>query len=333
VPLVILAYILYQLTGAVAGPPWFSMMGEVVPESIRGKYFAWRNFLSVGTSVGTTILASVFLFYARSFGWLIYGFIVLFAIAAVARFISANYLRRHEVGPITFSKNYHFSFWRFLRRAPYNNFGRFSIFVAAFNFAVNIGGPFFGVYLWRDLGFNPIWYILITSSLGLFSALSMPVWGRLADRYGNRELLKLGSGLIAIGSLVWGFSRNPLYFIFVPELLFGVGWAAFNLATGNYIYDAVTPERRGLCLAYYSLLNGVGVFLGALTGGFLAEIITFSWINIFLRFIKEVRVGVRPPKQNPFDYLTEDIIPTYLPMVETIHLHVLGRFRGKKRAK
>jgi MFS family permease len=41
--LFIIAYIVYGLSGALGGPAWFSMLGDAVPEQIRGRGFYPRN--------------------------------------------------------------------------------------------------------------------------------------------------------------------------------------------------------------------------------------------------------------------------------------------------
>mgnify|MGYP001578516286 FL=1 len=62
----------------------------------------------------------------------------------------------------------------------------------------------------------------------------------------------------------------------------GVGWAAFNLAASNFIYDSVTPQRRALCVSYFNIFNGIGVFFGATLGGLLTHYLAISFMNKFL---------------------------------------------------
>jgi MFS family permease len=49
----------------------------------------------------------------------------------------------------------------------------------------------------------------------------------------------------------------------------GFAWGGFNLAVSNFIYDAVCEEKRVRCIAYFNLINGLGVFFGATLGGFI----------------------------------------------------------------
>ncbi|MFA6416067.1 MAG: MFS transporter [Candidatus Paceibacterota bacterium] len=347
IPLLILAYIIYALAGSLGGPAWFSLLGDAVPENIRGAYFSNRNKINIAVNISATLLASLLLFYAKENQWLILAFISLFIIAGIARYFSAFFLSKHHEEKMSLPENYFFSLWQFIRKAPSNNFGRFAIYVAAINLAMNISGPFFAIYMWRDLALNPIWYTIISISGSLFTLLFMPMWGKFADRYGNRELLKIGSLIIIPASVLWLFSANPFYLIFVPQLVTGVGWAAFSLAASNFIYDSVTPERRAICVAYQNVLSGLGVFLGAGLGGLIVKYIDFKSFNIlFLAFIlsaivrsvfvslilpsiKEVLSDKYPTKENPLLYFKE------LAIGETIssHLYPLGEILGLKKGK
>jgi MFS family permease len=51
----------------------------------------------------------------------------------------------------------------------------------------------------------------------------------------------------------------------------GFSWSGVTLSAGNFIYDAVTPQKRVRCIAYFNVINGAALFLGSLLGGFLAS--------------------------------------------------------------
>jgi MFS family permease len=68
----------------------------------------------------------------------------------------------------------------------------------------------------------------------------------------------------------WLLSNHPLYLLLI-QIWSGFAWSGVTLCAGNFIYDAVTPQKRVRCIAYFNVINGVAVFLGSLTGGFLAS--------------------------------------------------------------
>ncbi len=280
----IIFYALYAITGALAGPAWFSLMGDVVDDKERGRYFSTRSRMASIAALLAVLTASFILDFFKTKGYLLIGFSIIFLIAGISRFITVSLFRKHYEPKLEFPKEYYFSFRQFVRKARHNNFGRFAIFVALIHAMTAIAGPFFAVYMLRQdqLALSYVWFMLITISASLTAFLISPLWGRLSDKLGNRKLLKLGTIIVCIVPILWLFSRNPLYLMLVPNALGGIGWAAFNLAASNFIYDAVTPARRGIIVAYYNILIGIGTFIGASAGGLITQYAEISFMNIFL---------------------------------------------------
>ena len=348
VPLFIASYVLYQLTGSLAGPAWFSLMGDVVPEKLRSRYFSRRNKITGVFSVTATVLAAVWLYYIQNFE-IIYGFVIIFTVAGLARLISGLTFKYHYVEKIKLDHNYYFSFWQFFKNIPYFNFNRFALYVALVMLATNIAGPFYAVYMWNILDFNPLWFTAVNVSASIFMLLFWPAWGKFADKYGNRETLRLSSLILLAVPLLWSVSTNPLFLILVTQLIAGIGWSGFNLSSSNFIYDSVEQSRRALMVAYFNLLSGIGIFIGAILGGLITQFLDFGGINVFLVLfllsaisrlvimliflpgIQEVRVYEHSAQKNPLNYLKE-----MAPIEGTLRLttYPLRQFKtiGKKLA-
>ena len=60
--------------------------------------------------------------------------------------------------------------------------------------------------------------------------------------------------------------------ITIPQIVSGIGWAGFNIASVNFIFDSVSVDKRSLCFAYTNFMNGIGIFIGALLGGLLTKL-------------------------------------------------------------
>lgn len=323
--LLVLFYSIYAVFGAIGGPSWFSLLGEIIPSEKRGKYFSKRNKICTEVFVASTLIGAFLLDYFKTKGWIMAGFSILFFVSAISRTISSFLLRKHCDLKFNYDKDYYFSFFQFAKKSYQNNFGKFVIFLGLFYVAATIAGPFFSVYMLKDLNFSYTTFILINISASVFSAIFFPFIGKLSDKYGNRELLRFSGILIALLPILWVFSKSPWYIILVPQLLSGIGWATFNLAVTNFIYDAVTPQRRGLCVSYMNIIVGIGVFIGSNIGGVAAYYLPSGIINKFLllfiisgllRFvtifimmprIKEVRKTKKP--RSDFFYLKEILNP------------------------
>jgi MFS family permease len=267
----IAAYSLAAVLGSLGAPAWFSMIGDLVDESERGAFFSRRNRLCGFAAMTATLAGALILDRFRRGGAELAGFAVLFGIAFASRAVSIHHLSRYEDPPTRHSREGYFSFWQFAREAPARNFGRFAIFVGLINFATHFAAPFFAVHMLRTLGYSYLTFSAVSLSAGIYSFIGMKWCGRFGDRYGNRALLMLGSALIPLPPFFWLVSGDPLFLVLTSQLFAGLGWAAFNLAASNFILDAVTPARRAICSAYYTMISGIGIFAGAGLGGLFAH--------------------------------------------------------------
>ena len=68
--------------------------------------------------------------------------------------------------------------------------------------------------------------------------------------------------------MLWLIDQNPWFLIFA-QIVSGFAWAGFNLCASNYILDAISPEKRARCIAYFNVLNGVALCAGSFLGGWL----------------------------------------------------------------
>jgi len=319
--LLVAIYSILIIFGAFPASVWSSWMKDLVHPGVRGTYFGRRNKIAGTIALACMFSAGFILDYFKHTKIFI-AFIILFSLAFLGRLISSFYFLKQYEPKIKLEKGYYFSFKQFIKRAPFNNFGKFSIMLALINFATAIASPFFAIYLLDSLQFNTITYgyiffTLVTIAAPITSLLFMTPWGRLSDRYGTIKIMRICSHLIPIIPLFWilssflvgkiSMSLLVLYLIF-GESLSGIVWAGFNLAAGNFIYDAVTRERMALCTAYHSILNGIGVFIGATLGGIIASydfrllgltsllfvflisaVLRFAVIRVMIPKIKEVR--------------------------------------------
>lgn len=317
--LMLIFYGLYIIFANLSGPAWFSWMGDIVDEKFRGRWFSKRNLLTGFVSIVLALAASFFLTYFKNKNWTMLGFIILFALALIFRMLSWHTFRKKFEPKIKLKKGDYFSFWDFLIKSPQTNFGRFTIFRSFFSFACSIASPLFAVYLLRNLQFSYTTYMVIILSSSVFSLLVMELWGKFADKYGNYVVMGITSLLIPIIPILWIVSPSPIYLVFVPAIVSGISWAGFNLASGNFIYDNVRVEKRGLAVSYYNMTNGIGVFLGAGIGALLIKFITTTFIEpILLIFI----VG---------GIARMIVVFIWLPKIKEIRK--TEKFRGKKALK
>jgi hypothetical protein len=260
----------FTACGAVVQPCWVSMLSDMVGEKRRGKYFGWRTQRLGTTIIITTMLTGLVLHYFEGLNMAL-GFFFVFAIAAAMRLISFWYIRRMFDPPLKFTEESHFHLWDFLSRIKSSNYAQFVLFTASINFAVNLAAPFFTVFMLQDLSMNYIQFTFINLSAPVILYAIIGRWGHHADLVGNIKILKVVAPLFGLIPLLWIVNQHPVYLMGV-EMLAGFLWAGFNLCSSNFIMDATTPEKRTRCIAYFHVINGAALALGAFCGG---HMITF----------------------------------------------------------
>ncbi|MBI2861074.1 MAG: MFS transporter [Chloroflexi bacterium] len=256
--------------GALGNPAWGSMMADLVPEGIRGRYFGLRGKITGSVSLVFFFAGGAVLQLAGSD--IFTGFAVLFGGAMAFRLLSWYFLSRMYEPPVQRGPLPQPSLPQIVKSLRSSNQGRFMVFVALMSFTTYIASPFFAVYMLRDLGFNYLTYVAINATAAVASLSFLRYWGRRADRAGNLKVIKAVSALIPALPLLWLVSNNALYLIPI-QVVSGLAWAGFNLASTNFIYDATAPESRTRYIAVFNALNGTAICLGALLGGLLAPLL------------------------------------------------------------
>jgi MFS family permease len=304
--LLIIFITLFVSLGAFLAPAWSSLMSDHIPSKSRGKYFGWRNQTLGAIAVICTFLAGIILSIFKND--VLKGFLIIFASAVVVRFFSWYFLTRMYEPAFRVRDDARFSLLDFVLRARESNFARFVIFAALLIFSVNIASPFFSVFMLRDLKFDYITYTVLVVTVTLTQICAFNRWGMHADKVGNIKVIRLCSLFIASLPLWWIVNRHPLFLVFA-QIVSGFAWAGFNLCATNFIYDAVVPQKRVRCIAFFNVFIGTATFGGALLGGYLAHLMPgiFGYkllglfiLSSFLRFlvvflfsgkIKEVRAA------------------------------------------
>lgn len=267
------AFIVYTALHAFSIPAWTSVMGDLVPADRRGRYYGKRNLLVGSANIATFLLAGAWVTFASRTESLamfgvssqFIGFAVLFAVAGVARVFSARFLAQMAEPPYHRQSSDRFSLLDFIRRAPKANYGRFVIYCAMLHFGCGFVGPYFTWYVLDQLGLPTFAFACIGTVHMMVYFPAGLLWGRLADRVGNKRIMTIcGFAITAIPFLLM-FCRDA-YTLAAVQVYDGIVWAGFNIAAANYFFDIVTPGKRARCTAYNSLFVTTGMSLGFIGG-------------------------------------------------------------------
>jgi MFS family permease len=254
-------------------PLWRSMMGDLVPESERGQYFGKRNKITAIVSFLSTMAAGFILQHFSQTNPYV-GFVILFATIYEKLTFNPNFHSYND---------YKYTLRRFIKDLNKSDYGKFVFFVCMFRIAVYIASPFFIVYELKYLGFTYTQYTMLIVAEIIASVLLMGAWGKLNDEKGSKNVLIITGLMIPFIPLLYLTTAN-FYWLIGFSIFSGAVWAGFNLAVGNFMFDASSPQERVRYTAYYNLFNGTSVFIGAMLGGFLLNALPATEESVLVIF-------------------------------------------------
>ncbi|WP_336778333.1 MDR family MFS transporter [Pantoea sp. USHLN256] len=112
----------------------------------------------------------------------------------------------------------------------------------------------------------------------LTQAVSVPLYGRLADMWGRKRLLFIGVSLFLAGSILCGFAHSMTWLILFRAFQ-GLGAGAIMPLTSTIVADVYSPRERANVQGWLSSVWGVAAIIGPLSGAWLVQ--HFSWSVIF----------------------------------------------------
>ena len=276
---------IYWIFGMILSPAWNSWMGDLVQERERGSYFGMRNKIAGFASFISMLIGGYILkHYTNGTMTQYIGFVIIFAMAFASRIISFVYLTKKYEPEYRLLPEAYFSFIAFLKKARFRNYGLFVIYLCLMNFSVFLAGPFFAAYMLYDLKFDYMTFTLVNAIALIVKFISMPVWGRASDKFGTKKVLSLSGFLLPILPVLWLFSKNIPYLMFV-QVVSGFAWAGFEISSFNFVFDTTSPQKRATCVAYYNVLNGLAIFAGAILGALIIKYNNLFWSKYLLVFL------------------------------------------------
>lgn len=118
---------------------------------------------------------------------------------------------------------------------------------------------------------------LVFSVYLLTSAISTPIYGKIADMYGRKRALITGIIIFLIGSALCGISMN-MYELIIFRGLQGIGAGAIFTVSYTIVGDVFSVEERGKVQGWISSVWGIASLLGPFLGGFLIDRLSWHWI-------------------------------------------------------
>lgn len=117
----------------------------------------------------------------------------------------------------------------------------------------------------------------VVSTFLLMTAVSTPIYGKLADSIGRKPVFLFGIAVFVVGSALCGIAQNMVELILF-RVIQGLGSGAVQPVAVTIIADLYTLEKRAKMLGLNSGFWGVASVIAPLLGGFIVQHLSWHWI-------------------------------------------------------
>ena len=126
----------------------------------------------------------------------------------------------------------------------------------------------------------------VVSIFLLMTAVSTPLYGKLADSIGRKPVFLFGIALFVIGSSLCGLAQNMVELILF-RVIQGLGSGAVQPVAITIIADLYALQKRAKMLGLNSGFWGVASVIAPLLGGFIVQHLSWHWV-----FYINVPIGI-----------------------------------------
>ncbi len=257
---------LYWAAGLATGPAWNTWVTTIVPGPIRSRFFAQRSRISQVGLIAGLAAAAIVLQRGNDGGDPLAAFGWIFLAAFLARAVSSVLLYRHSDASPAFAAAIEPLSRRALRPFLAGGKGRLVLlYMLAVTMSVQVSGPFFTAYILEELRFSYLELMGLNACTVISKVVALPLIGRFTKRHGAGRLLWIGGVAITPAATLWLVS-GEFWYLFSLQLVVGIGWACWEMATFLLVFDTIPERQRTPVLTLFNLANCAAIVLGSLLG-------------------------------------------------------------------
>ena len=259
------AVLMRSVTDSIGGAGWFPILQDNVPSRITGKFFGTFRIYWQSCVLVTTLLIAWFL--GGDPAW--WKFCVVFAVGEAAFIVKIIFLKQLKEKPIPEQPENVASSWVLLKRALSDPATRhFLSYILLYNIAAYMCPPFQIKYL-KELGYSAGYIVAATSMISVGAILTLRLWGKLADRFGNRSIFGLSHTGMMVILAGWVLIGNNSFSAILVFALYA-GWSVFqsanSIAYTRHMFHTV-PESDQSNMVIVNAIIFISVAIAPLISG------------------------------------------------------------------
>jgi len=290
--LIVMALMFRYLFSGIMSPAWSVWMHEFVPQNIMGGFFARRlllmTFVSILTGLSIAKLVDVAMAYSSVAGTYVYA--LIFFVAFLAGMLSVYHIYKipeKKYQPVPMNQG-----MRQLLILPFKdaNFRHLIVFLSVWQFAVNLATPFFTVQMLKTLQLPLTTVIFLTILSQIFYILTIRVWGKIADKFGNKPVLSVCAPMLVLTIFAFIFTENSMGHNFLIWLLvaihvvMGVANAGIALGVNNISLKLAPATGSSSYLAVVGFFNSFFAGVAPILGGLFADFFVSRELSVMFQW-------------------------------------------------
>ncbi|MFD2444374.1 MFS transporter [Bacillus sp. CGMCC 1.16607] len=160
----------------------------------------------------------------------------------------------------------------------------------------------------KAFGIEASWGVWSFTIYTLFFSVSIPLMGKMSDRFGRKKIFMIGITLFSLGSLLSAFAPSFILFL-IGRVVQAVGTGGIFPITAAFIAMSFPDQTRAKMLGLIGVVFGLGTILGPIAGGLIIGNFDWRWIFlinvpisiIVLVFMSPIKIQQQIVKK-PIDY-------------------------------
>lgn len=117
----------------------------------------------------------------------------------------------------------------------------------------------------------------VFSAYLLMQAVTIPIYGKLADLFGRKPIIVFGLIVFMAGSILCGLAQS-IELLILFRLIQGIGAGAVIPMATTIVGDIYSIEERAKIQGYLASVWGISSIAGPLLGGFIVEYVYWAWV-------------------------------------------------------